>query len=132
MSFTVTFHRINLFLAENLFYLLLAVLLINMLQRRQRQTSARKRMATFYLSVLVLAWMIGTIVIVHFGLPDLLQLPLLAVLLYVGWRYRTHTFPFRRFCANCRQPLSGGRILYHDANLCESCEPGQEASSQRN
>ena len=104
MSLTSVLHNINLFLAENLFYALLGMLLLNMLQRRQRKRSARKRMATFYLSVLILAWMIGTILIVHFELPDLLQLPLLAVLIYVGWRYREHTFPFRRYCANCGQP----------------------------
>jgi len=132
MSFTNILHGINLFLAENLFYALLGVLLLNILQRRQRQTSARKRMATFYISVLILVWMIGTILIVHFNLPDMLQLPLLAVLIYIGWRYRTHTFPFRRYCANCGQALSGGRILHHDANLCETCEPDKQASSQQN
>ena len=128
MSFSEILHSVNLFLADNLFYLLLAVLLVNMLQRRQRKTTAKKRMATFYLAVLVLVWMIGTILIVHFELPDLLQLPLLGALLFVGWRFRERTFPVRRYCAKCGDPLSGKRMLYHDSNLCETCEPGEEGA----
>jgi 8-oxo-dGTP diphosphatase len=99
-----------------------------MLQRRQRKTTVHKRMATFYLSVLILAWMIGTILIVHFKLPDILQLPLLGALIFVGWRFRSHTFPFRRYCAKCGAALSGKRLLYHDSNLCETCEPDEEGS----
>jgi 8-oxo-dGTP diphosphatase len=129
MSFATILHSVNLFLAENLFYLLLGVLLINMLQRRQRKTTQKKRMATFYLGVLVLVWMIGSILIVHFELPDLLQLPLVGALVLVAWRFRDHTFPFRRTCAKCGSPLSGNRMLYHDSNLCESCEPGQEGAA---
>jgi 8-oxo-dGTP diphosphatase len=128
MSYTDTLHSINLFLAENLFYLLLGVLLINMLQRRQRRTTVRKRMATFYLSVLILSWMIGSILIVHFKLPDLLQVPLLGALIFVGWRFRAQTFPFRRYCAKCGAALSGKRLLYRDSNLCETCEPDEEGS----
>ena len=131
MSFPEILHGMNLFLAENLFYLLLAVLLINMLQRRQRKTTEKKRMATFYLGIIVLAWMVGSIVIVHFQLPDLLQLPLIGGLGLIAWRFRTHTFPFRRYCANCGDPLSGKRMLYHDSNLCETCEPGEEGSPGR-
>ncbi|MBN1834231.1 MAG: hypothetical protein JW820_00200 [Spirochaetales bacterium] len=125
MSFSEILPRVNLFLAENLFYLLLAVLLVNMLQRRQRKTTEKKRMATFYLAVIVLAWMIGSILIVHFRLPDLLQLPLVGVLVLVAWRFRAYTFPFRRRCLKCGSPLSGTRMLFHDSNLCETCEPAE-------
>jgi len=125
MSFTELLRSVNLFLAENLFYLLLAVLLLNMLQRRQRKTTEKKRMATFYLGVMVLVWMIGSILIVHFKLPDLLQLPLVGALVLIAWWFRAYTFPFRRYCAKCAAPLSGKRMLYHDSNLCETCEPGE-------
>ena len=39
-------HSITLFLAKNVFYLLLAVLALNMFQRRYQQHAQKKRMAT--------------------------------------------------------------------------------------
>jgi len=124
---------LNRFLADNLFYLLLGILLLNMLQRRERAASANKRLATFYLAVIVLAWMIGTILIVHFGLPDALQLLLIGALGFAAYHFRVQIWPFRRSCLKCGGPLSGKRILYHEANLCENCEvipPGPGGSSE--
>ena len=74
-------HSITLFLANNIFYLLLAVMALNMFQRRYQQHAQKKRMATLYLGILILAFMVGTILIVNFNLPDLLIFPLAAAVL---------------------------------------------------
>ena len=57
-------HPLTLFLQKNLFYLLLAVLALNLFQRRYQKLAEKKRFATLYLSMLVLAWMILVIVVV--------------------------------------------------------------------
>jgi 8-oxo-dGTP diphosphatase len=114
-------HALNLFLARNLFFLLLAVLVLNMAQRRHHGESLRKRFATLYIAVLALALMCGIIVIVHFQLPDLLMLPVLGGLVLVGYLNRRHVFPFRLRCSRCREPLSFDRVLYFDDNTCRRC-----------
>ena len=50
-------HPLTLFLQKYLYWLLLAVLALNLFQRRYQQQAQRKRFATLYLAMLVLAWM---------------------------------------------------------------------------
>jgi len=119
-------HPITLFLQKNLFYLLLAVLALNLFQRRYQKLSERKRFATLYLAMLVLAWMILVIVVVAFGWPDWLLVPFTLALAGVGAIFHRHTFPFRLRCARCGQSLEAKRILFHDSNACERCDPSQE------
>ncbi len=116
-------HSIAEFIATNIFYLLLAVLLLNLLQRRYQRQSQRKRLATFYLAILILALMVAAIIVVNFRLPDLLLAPVAALLLLIAYLNRKHVFPFRLNCRKCGQRLSGKRILFFDANTCERCEP---------
>jgi len=114
-------HSITLFLAKNVFYLLLAVLALNMFQRRYQQHAQKKRMATLYLGILILVFMVGTILIVNFNLPDLLIFPLAAAVLLLGYVKREHILPFRLNCRRCGQRMSSKRILFFDANTCDNC-----------
>ena len=116
---------VTTFVAQRTLYLLLAVLVINMFQRRYQKTAQNKRFATLYIAILILALMVGTVLIVSFDLPDVLFLPLLAVLILIGYRYRTKVFPFRLNCRSCGERLSGKRILFHDSNTCENCGQGE-------
>jgi hypothetical protein len=116
------FETVTTFVAERALYLLLAVLVLNMLQRRYQKTAQSKRLATLYISILILALMVGTVLIVTFDLPDVLFLPLLAVLILIGYRFRNKVFPFRLNCRSCGERLSGKRILFYDTNTCEKCE----------
>jgi uncharacterized membrane protein len=113
---------VTTFVSENIFYLLLAVLVLNMFQRRYQKHAQRKRFATLYIAILILVLMVGTVLIVYFDLPDILFLPLLAVLLLAGYRFREKVFPFRLNCRVCGERLSGKRILFYDSNTCEKCE----------
>ena len=119
-------HPITLFLNQNLFYLLLAVLALNLFQRRYQKSSERKRFATLYLAVLVLAWMILVILVAAFGWPDWLLIPFTLALAVIGVVFRRHTFPFRFRCVRCGKSLEAKRILFFDSNACESCDPPSE------
>lgn len=114
-------HSITLFLAKNVFYLLLAVLALNMFQRRYQMHAQKKRMATLYLGILILVFMVGTILIVSFNLPDLLIFPLAAAVILLGYVKREHVLPFRLNCRRCGQRMSSKRILFFDANTCDAC-----------
>jgi uncharacterized membrane protein len=118
-------HALTTFVSEKILYLLLAVLVLNMLQRRYQQYVQKKRFATLYIGILILVLMVGTILIVYFNLPDILFIPLLALLILVGYRYRKQVFPFRLNCQSCGQRLSGKRILFFDSNTCEKCDSQQ-------
>lgn len=114
-------HSITLFLANNIFYLLLAVMALNMFQRRYQQHAQKKRMATLYLGILILVFMVGTILIVNFNLPEVLIFPLAAAVILLGYVKREHVLPFRLNCRQCGQRLSSKRLLFFDANTCDSC-----------
>ena len=119
-------HPITLFLQKNLFYLLLAVLALNLFQRRYQKLSERKRFATLYLAMLVLSWMILVIVVVALHWPEWLLIPFTLALAVVGAIFRRHTFPFRFRCVRCGQSLEAKRVLFFDSNACERCDPQAE------
>jgi hypothetical protein len=119
-------HPLTLFLQKNLFYLLLAVLALNLFQRRYQKLAEKKRFATLYLSMLVLAWMILVIVVAQLRWPDWLIIPFTLALAGVGVAFRRRVFPFRLRCARCGGSLEGKRILFYDSNLCERCDPPAE------
>jgi 8-oxo-dGTP diphosphatase len=120
-------HPVILFLQKYLFYLLLAVLALNLFQRRYQKYSEKKRYATLYLAMLVLTWMVLIIVMAFFRLPDLLLVPFTAALVTVAILFRRRIFPFRLRCVQCRQPLSSKRLLFFDSNACERCDPHEDA-----
>jgi uncharacterized membrane protein len=113
---------VTTFVSENILYLLLAVLVLNMVQRRYQKHAQQKRFATLYIAILILVLMVGTVIIVYFQLPDILFLPLLAALIFIGYRYRNKVFPFRLNCRSCGERLTGKRILFFDSNTCEKCD----------
>ena len=114
-------HSITLFLAKNTFYLLIAVLALNVFQRRYQQYSQKKRMATLYLGILILVFMVGVILVANFELPDVLIIPMAAAVILLGYVKREHVLPFRLNCRRCGQRMSSKRILFFDANTCDSC-----------
>ena len=122
MQSTDILHTVTTFVARNSLYLMLAVLVVNMLQRRHQQHARNKRLATLYIASLILALMVGTALIITFELPDILFLPLLAALILIGYRFRSKVFPFQLNCRSCGERLTGNRILFHDSNTCEKCE----------
>ena len=76
MQSTGFLNTVTTFVSENILYLLLAVLVLNMVQRRYQQHARKKRFATLYVAILILVLMVGTALIVYLELPDILFLPL--------------------------------------------------------
>jgi len=101
------------------------VLALNLFQRRYQQTAQRKRLATLYLAMLVLAWMVLVIVVVAFRWPEWLLAPGTLALVALGAAFHRHTFPFRFRCVRCGAFLEAGRVLFHDSNDCARCAGGQ-------
>ncbi len=115
---------ISLLLARILPWVVIAILAVNLSQRRHMATGERKRHATLYWAVLVLATLGFALVLQRFLLPDWLLIPFLGVLAALAALGRRRLFVFRLRCARCGRPLSPGRFLYHDDDLCDRCAGG--------
>ena len=118
------------FLNKYLFYVLLAVLVFNMLQRKHMKTGEKKRLATLYLAVAVLVLMglaAGLSMVRAFPRAELLLIPGAAALGALVYVYRERVLPFRLRCRQCGARLDFERIAYHDSNLCAECDPPRPA-----
>ena len=111
--------------------LLLKILLVQMIglwvfhlsQRRYKEAATRKRIATLSLTlVIILAWGAAWI-FTRYNVPDV-YLVLVAVLAVavVIWQ-RKLVLPYRLRCVKCGKPLGMTRVLSHDSNKCETCDP---------
>ena len=111
--------------------LLLKILLVPMIglwvfhlsQRRYKEAATRKRIATLSLTlVIILAWGAAWI-FTRYDVPDV-YLVLVAVLAVavVIWQ-RKLVLPYRLRCVKCGKPLGMTRVLSHDSNKCETCDP---------
>ncbi|WP_319475531.1 8-oxo-dGTP diphosphatase [Marispirochaeta aestuarii] len=108
--------------ASAVFYLLAAVLVFNMTQRKYQDLGEQKRFASLFIAVGILLFMVGLQIIRHFGLPPVSYLPLgLAVAAYLGM-LREKIFIFSPRCRECGKRFSLKEILYIDSPDC-SCGP---------
>lgn len=99
---------------------LIAILFLNMSQRRF-PNSSKKRFATIYLATALLLFEIGTVTILSRDLNHNWAWLLLAICIAIVYIFRARTFPFRLKCVECGAKLSFNRIIGGDENLCESC-----------
>lgn len=109
-----------------LLFPLVALWAFHLFQRRFKDASARKRMATLCFTVILIAAWAAALFFTRNGIDDiyLLALPVLAAAVVI-WQ-RPLMLPFRLRCAQCGKPLGLGRILSIDSNTCEACEPPQK------
>ncbi len=120
-------------LNRNLYYPIVAVLIVALLLRRR--ASDRKRFAVVaWAGVLVAlrasAWLFGRL-----SIPDVFfVVPVAAAAVFV-WALRPRFLPLRLRCVSCRQRLRFARMLASDDDLCERCSAenrpprGDEAGS---
>jgi hypothetical protein len=92
-------------------------------QRRFAGTTGAKRMASMYLTVLLVAAWVAVYAFVQLGVPDI-WLPAVAVAAagVAAWQ-RKAMLPYRLRCANCSKPLGLLRILFRGDNTCATCSP---------
>ena len=114
-------HPVSSFISEYFYYVFLAVLVLNLLQRKYRKDAAKKRSATLYLAVANSVVFVFAEAVVRFNLSELLLIPFGVVVAGLCFYSRRVVFPFSLRCSECRQTLDFNRMVYSDSNLCLSC-----------
>jgi len=122
METIATDASIAYFLQKGLYYLLIALLVFNLLQRKHLKTGAKKRLATLYLAILALVLMTAVVLVRRFNFSESLLLPVVLAAVLLVLSKRSRFIPFRINCLKCGQRLGWQRLLYHDSNLCEPCD----------
>ncbi|MEW5817971.1 MAG: hypothetical protein AB1798_21585 [Spirochaetota bacterium] len=112
------------FLQKLLLFLLGAVLILNLTQRKSSPHGEKKRFATLYMAGVLLVFLAGTVVISRFRLPDILLLAPAAITGFLFYFFRKKILIFNLRCLNCGRRLSIKEFLYHDFNLCSACSSG--------
>ncbi|WP_319559674.1 8-oxo-dGTP diphosphatase [Marispirochaeta sp.] len=104
------------------YYLMVAILLFNMTQRKYREQGEKKRFATLFLAGAFFIFSIGLMLIRQFSLPLYSLIPLaLAVAAYLGMM-RDRIFIFSLHCPECKKRLPLKDVLYIDSPDC-TCTP---------
>ena len=109
------------FIADNYIWVLLAILLVNLFQRRYVPRSLHKRMASLILAILAMVFQILITLIITRGLSHSLAFVALIVVVAAAFPFRRKLLIFRRTCPSCSAPLDWKTILYFDDNLCPTC-----------
>lgn len=108
-----------------LVWLLMAVLVFNLSQRKHLSHGERKRIATLFIAGGVMALYGSTIVITRFDLPHWLFLPAAAAVGTV-FVWKKDLLPYTKHCVRCGEKLSPMRFLYYDSNVCETCDEQEQ------
>lgn len=99
---------------------LIAILLLNLAQRKI-PNSAKKRYATIYLASILLLFEVGAVTILSRGWNHNWAWPLLALCVGLLYLLRKRALPFKLKCVECGATLSFNRVIGGDENLCDSC-----------
>ena len=105
---------------------IVAVWIYHLVQRRTRERGVRKRNATLYITIVLLAVWALVYLLARFSLDDLYLVPIAFFAAVVMVWQRSALFPFRARCARCGASLSASRIFLYDSNTCDACEPNLE------
>ena len=116
-------NSLSTLLSDNLYALVIAILLLNLLQRKHHKYSHKKRMATLYFAILCLALMAVSLLIIRFSLSDLILAPVFLGLGIIIYLARDRIMPFRWHCQKCGKQLPFKRIIFFDSNCCKDCDP---------
>jgi len=112
-------------ITNEMLWVIIAILALNLFQRKHQQRSQKKRVATITIASLVLLLNILFVVILQFKLPQWLAFPALLVPIAVGYLLRKRIAIFKRKCASCGTKLDMNSMLYFDDNLCPECHKEQ-------
>ena len=102
---------------------MVALWAFHLYQRKFRDAGTRKRIATLFLTMVIIGAWIAAWLFTRYGIRDewLIAVAALAAAV-IAWQRRL-MLPFRRRCARCGKPLSFTRMFSWDSNTCEACEP---------
>ena len=109
MQSLLTDTTLSAHLTDVLYWTFLAILLLNILQRKHQKKAHRKRFATLYLALAIFALlMVSQLILIYEG-GDWMLLPGFAAVSAVMYRYRGKIFPFR-----LRSPADGRRLTWDE------------------
>ena len=114
-------HAVSKFIVDNFYWLLLAILALNEMQRRYRAEVAKKRLATLYLAIMVFVLYMYAYGLIRLNLTDLLLLAYLALAAALIDVFRKTFLPFKLRCTDCGKSLSFNNVMFSDSNRCDSC-----------
>lgn len=106
---------------SELYWVIIAVLALNLFQRKHTATAEKKRMATLLIASLVLGLNVMIAVILTMGLPQWTGIIALLIMIGVAYMIRNKILLFKYRCASCGKKLDMDTIFYHDDNLCKDC-----------
>jgi hypothetical protein len=121
---------VSTFIAENFFWVLIAVLALNLFQRRKGKASRTKRQATLWWAILVFGLYVAGVLLVQFELSDLFLLIYAAVAAGLVYKFRTVFLPFKLKCVSCRKQMDFNQIFFDDSNLCMGCKEKLQESGE--
>jgi len=104
-----------------MYWVIIAVLALNLFQRKYQKRSRRKRTATLIVASLVLLLDVLFVLILQFQLPQWLGVSAIIIPLAVGYVFRDKILIFKFKCPECGVKLSLNETLYYDDNLCAVC-----------
>ena len=113
-------------LSQPLYYLMMAVLIANLTQRKHVKHGNHKRLATLWVAGVLLFLQVELVLIQHFELSDMFLIPSIIFAVALFYLLRLKIFVFKAKCVSCGGKMNFTRIIYWDNNLCDSCQPETE------
>jgi len=112
--------------SQPLYYLMMAVLIANLTQRKHVKHGNRKRLATLWVAGILLFLQVELVLIQHFELSDIFLIPSFIFTLALFYPLRAKIFVFKIKCESCNEKMSFNKTVYWDNNLCDMCQPETE------
>jgi hypothetical protein len=119
------------FLADQFYWVFLAILLLNVLQRRHHSKAVKKRFATLYLGAAAFVIFLMANAVVEYGFPNWSLLLGIAVVIGVIYYFRSHTFPFTLRCRRSGKMLDFQTILYRDSNILPEFDEAEQQDEEQ-
>ncbi len=118
------------FVAQYFYWVFLAILILNMTQRKHQRTAQKKRMATLYLAIAALVIYAGAELCRQYALGDGVMVAVILAVIAAVFILREHTFPFTLTCQCTGRRLDWNSILYRDDNCLPEPEPEEDPASE--
>jgi 8-oxo-dGTP diphosphatase len=108
-------------IAENYLWFLVAILAVNLYQRKFAPRSYKKRTATLILASLAMLWQVFIVIILSRGWPHWMAIPALVLTVLIAIPFRNRILLFKTHCDRCNAPLTMTATINFDDNLCVKC-----------
>ena len=108
-------------IADNYLWFLVAILVVNLYQRKFAPRSYRKRSATLIIASYAMLWQIFIVIILSRQWPHWFAIPALALTLLAAVPFRHRILLFKTHCDGCGVQLPLTAVINFDDNLCADC-----------